>query len=140
MASHVAGSSTRREARSSFGSGWLVFAAVLMVFGGLMMAVAGISAIADDDVFVATRNYVWELDLAGWGWIHLVMGIVIFFAGLALFRGATWARVVGVALAGLSMIANFMWLPHAPVWALVLLTIDGFVIWALCAAPGLGRS
>lgn len=81
MASHVAGSSTRREARSGFGSGWLVFAAVLMVFGGLMMAVAGISAIADDDVFVATRNYVWELDLAGWGWIHLVMGIVIFFAG-----------------------------------------------------------
>ena len=136
MTSHVAGSAARGQPRSGSGSGWLVFAAVLMIFGGLMMIMAGISAIADDDVFVSTRNYTYELDLTGWGWIHLILGIVIFLAGLALFRGATWARVVGVALAGLSMIANFMWLPNAPLWAIALIAIDGFVIWALCAAPG----
>ncbi|WP_328906323.1 hypothetical protein OG230_27080 [Streptomyces sp. NBC_00234] len=136
MTGHTAGSPTRGGSRSGLGSGWLVFAGVLMIFGGLMMVLAGISAIAGDDVFVTTRNYVYEFDLTGWGWIHFALGIVIFLAGLALFSGATWARVVGVVLAGLSMIANFMWLPYSPFWALALIAIDGFVIWALCAAPG----
>ncbi|MDL5201439.1 hypothetical protein [Streptomyces sp. ALI-76-A] len=139
MTSHVgerrSGTAVRSPARTGGGSGWLVFAGVLMIFGGLMTLFAGIAAIADDDVFVATRNYVFEFDLTGWGWIHLIMGVVITLAGAALFRGATWARVVGVALAGLAMLANFLWLPYAPFWAVVLIVINGFVIWALCTAP-----
>ncbi|MFI2345706.1 hypothetical protein ACH492_01305 [Streptomyces sp. NPDC019443] len=139
MTSHVSGTHTGAAARSSeksgLGSGWLVFAAVLMVFGGFMTLFAGIAAIANDDVFVATDDYVYRFDLTGWGWIHLILGIVIVLAGFALFQGATWARVVGVVLVGLAMIANFLWLPYAPFWAMVLIAIDGFVIWALCAAP-----
>ncbi|MGY1501125.1 DUF7144 family membrane protein [Streptomyces sp. QTS52] len=142
MASHASGSRSGAAVRSSartgigLGSGWLVFAAVLMVFGGLMTLLAGIAAIANDDVFVTTRNYVYEFDITGWGWIHLIMGVVITLAGVALFQGATWARVVGVGLAGLAMIANFLWIPYAPLWAVVLIAINGFVIWALCTAPG----
>ncbi|MFF3325205.1 hypothetical protein [Streptomyces sp. NPDC002889] len=132
MTSHVSGA---RRSSTGIGSGWLVFAAVLMIFGGLMMLFAGISAIANDDVFVRTRNYVYAFDLTGWGWIHLIVGVVIVLAGFALFQGATWARVVGVGLAGLAMLANFLWLPYTPFWALVLIAINGFVIWALCAAP-----
>ncbi|MFF9915531.1 hypothetical protein [Streptomyces sp. NPDC013457] len=133
MTSQMSGARTGGSTRR--GSGWLVFAAVMMIFGGLMAVFSGISAIADDDVFVATRNYVFEFDLTSWGWIHLILGIVIVLAGAALFQGATWARVVGVALAGLGMIANFLWLPYQPFWAIVLIAIDAFVIWALCAAP-----
>ncbi|MDQ0939921.1 hypothetical protein [Streptomyces sp. V1I1] len=139
MTSHVSGTHTgaaaRSSAKSGLGSGWLVFAGVLMVFGGFMTLFAGIAAIANDDVFVATNDYVYRFDLTGWGWIHLILGIVIVLAGFALFQGATWARVVGVVLVGLAMIANFLWLPYAPFWAIVLIAIDGFVIWALCAAP-----
>ncbi len=139
MTSHVSGARSGAAAQSSaktgIGSGWLVFAAVLMIFGGLMMLFAGIAAVANDDVFVATRNYVFQFDLTGWGWIHLIMGAVITLAGFALFQGATWARVVGVGLAGLAMLSNFLWLPYAPFWAITLIAINGFVIWALCAAP-----
>lgn len=137
MASHVSGTRSGTAARGSArtGSGWLVFAAVLMVFGGLMMIFEGIAAIAEDDVFVTTRNYVYEFDLTSWGWIHLILGVVIALAGAALFQGATWARVVGVAVAGLAMLANFLWIPYAPVWAIALIAISGFVIWALCTAP-----
>ncbi|MFI8324134.1 hypothetical protein [Streptomyces sp. NPDC085529] len=116
-------------------SGWLVFAAVIMIFSGIMAALGGISAIAEDDVFVATRNYVYQINLTGWGWIHLILGIVIALTGAALFTGATWARVVGVGLAGLSMIANFMWLPYTPWWALLIIAIDALIIWGLCVAP-----
>ncbi len=63
---------------------------------------------------------------------HLSLGVLVVLAGAALFTGAMWARVVGITLAGLSMIANFMWLPYYPVWAIVLIAVDAFVIWALC--------
>ncbi|MEV6394620.1 hypothetical protein AB0M39_07515 [Streptomyces sp. NPDC051907] len=111
-----------------------------MIFGGLMALFAGIAAIANDDVFVATRNYVFKFDLTAWGWIHLILGLVITLAGVALFQGATWARVVGVFLAGVAMVANFLWLPYAPFWAMVLIAVNGFIIWALCQAPSPGES
>ncbi|KJY23115.1 membrane protein [Streptomyces sp. NRRL S-104] len=125
--------------RDGFGArnGWLLFAGFLMVFGGLMMLFSGISAIAKDDLFISTPHYAYEFDLTSWGWIHLVLGIVVLLAGLAVIRGALWARIVGLALAGLSMVASFMWLPYTPFWALVLLAIDGLIVWALCTAPGL---
>ncbi|WP_405935673.1 hypothetical protein OG338_02030 [Streptomyces sp. NBC_00726] len=122
-----------------FRTGWTAFAAVLMIFGGIMAVFQGISAIAKDDVFVTTRNYVFQFNLTGWGWIHLILGIVIVLAGCALFTGALWARVVGVILAGLGALANFAWLPHYPLWSLVLIAIDVFIIWALCT-DGTGRA
>jgi hypothetical protein len=118
-----------------FQTGWTAFAAVLMIFGGAMTIFQGIAAIAKDDVFVATRNYVFQYSLTGWGWIHLILGIVIVLAGCALFTGAFWARAVGVLLAGLGALANFLWLPHYPLWSIVLIAIDIFIIWALCAGP-----
>lgn len=139
MTSHVSGAhsgtAVRSSARTGIGSGWVVFAGVMMIFGGLMTLFAGIAAIANDDVFVATRSYVFEFDLTGWGWVHLIMGVVITLAGAALFQGATWARVVGVGLAGLAMLANFLWIPYAPFWAFVLIAINAIVICALCTAP-----
>lgn len=119
-----------------FRTGWTAFAAILMIFGGAMAILQGISAIAEDDVFVATRNYVFQFNLTGWGWIHLILGIVIVLAGCALFTGAFWARAVGVVLAGLGALANFAWLPHYPLWSIVLIALDIFIIWALCAGPG----
>ncbi|UKY48743.1 DUF7144 family membrane protein [Streptomyces inhibens] len=114
--------------------GWTAFAGVLMIFGGAMAFLEGISAIAKDNVFVTTRNYVFSFNLTGWGWIHLILGIVILIAGIALLAsGATWARVIGVALAGLGALANFLWIPYYPFWAIVLIAINVFIIWALCA-------
>ncbi|MFE0191865.1 hypothetical protein [Streptomyces sp. NPDC059008] len=114
--------------------GWTAFAAVLMIFGGAMAFLEGISAIAKDNVFVTTRNYVFSFNLTGWGWIHLILGLVILLAGVALLMsGATWARVLGVVLAGLGALANFLWIPFYPFWAIVLVAINIFIIWALCA-------
>ncbi|MEV0371564.1 hypothetical protein AB0I10_17335 [Streptomyces sp. NPDC050636] len=134
MASHVGAGHTGTADRSSSAAvtGWTVFAATLMVFGGFMAILAGISAIAKDNVFVRTVNYTYAFNLTGWGWVHLILGIVVVLAGIALFTGALWARVVGVVVAGLVMIANFLWIPYYPFWALVLIVVNAFVIWALC--------
>ncbi|QHC22351.1 DUF7144 family membrane protein [Streptomyces sp. GS7] len=120
--------------RNAMITGWTAFAAVLMIFGGAMALLQGIAALHKDKVFVATRNYVFSFDLTGWGVVHLVLGIVILLAGCALLAtGAMWARVVGVVLAGLGAVANFLWIPHYPFWAMVLVAVDVFIIWALCA-------
>lgn len=144
MTSHMGGASQRAAAPRSGGggaaAGWMVFAAVMMIFVGVTTILQGIAAIAKDDVFVATRDYVYQLNLTGWGWVHLILGIIFVLAGLALFQGSTWARYVGVALATLGMVANFMWLPYYPFWALLLIAVDIVVIWALCAAPHLPES
>ncbi|CAL9510626.1 hypothetical protein SUDANB15_03615 [Streptomyces sp. enrichment culture] len=127
------------EAESPWATSWTAAAAALMTFGGIMAIFQGIAAIAQDDVFVATPDYTYQFNLTGWGWLHLILGALVTAAGIALFRGAAWARAVGVTLAGLSMIANFVWLPYYPVWSTVLIVIDGFIIWALCA-PRRGSS
>nr|WP_242438854.1 hypothetical protein [Streptomyces sp. CB00455] len=103
-----------------------------MVFGGLMALFEGIAALAKDDLFLATRHYVFEFSLTGWGWVHLILGIVLVVAGFAVVTGALWARFFGVAVAGLGAIANFLWLPYYPLWALVLIAVDLLVVWALC--------
>lgn len=113
-------------------SGVTVLAASLMIFGGAMAIFEGIAAIARNDLFLATRHYVFEFSLAGWGWVHLILGIVLVLAGCAVLSGALWARYFGVAVAGLGAIANFLWVPYYPLWALVLVAVNIFIIWALC--------
>ncbi|MFJ9413083.1 hypothetical protein ACIRPT_02815 [Streptomyces sp. NPDC101227] len=128
------GNAPRTAESSTAAAGWTLFAAVVMIFGGIMAIFEGISAIATDKVFISTSHYVFQFNLTAWGWIHLILGIVVAIAGVALFTGATWARVVGVVVAGLSMVLNFIWLPYFPLWAIVVIALDAFVIWALCTS------
>ncbi|PGH51828.1 hypothetical protein [Streptomyces sp. Ru87] len=113
-------------------SGTTLFAAALMLFGGMMAIFEGIAAIATNDLFIATRHYLFEFSLAGWGWVHLILGVAIVIAGCAVLGGALWARFFGVSVAGLGAIANFLWVPYYPLWALTLVAVNTFVVWALC--------
>jgi hypothetical protein len=115
-------------------TGGMVFAAAMMLMLGIWQIIVGIAALVEDDFFVVAPNYTYEIDTTAWGWIHLVIGVVVAAAGLFLFTGAAWARAVGITLASLSAIANFFFLPYYPLWALVIIALDVFVIWALATA------
>ncbi|MFD7558947.1 hypothetical protein ACFV9E_30990 [Streptomyces sp. NPDC059835] len=112
-------------------SGTTAFAAALMIFGGAMAAFEGIAAIAKDDIFLRTRHYVFEFSLTGWGWVHLILGVVIVIAGCAVLSGTLWARYFGVVVAGLGALANFLSIPYYPFWAMTLVVVNIFIIWAL---------
>jgi hypothetical protein len=114
-------------------AGWATFAGLMMILVGLFHAISGLSEVVDPDAYAVTENYVFKLSSGAWGWIHLLGGIIIFFAGFAIFRGAVWGRTVGVILAIVSAFAAFAWLPYAPVSAIVIIAIDITVIWALTA-------
>ncbi|WP_018834465.1 DUF7144 family membrane protein [Streptomyces aculeolatus] len=128
--------SSPQHPSSSGGSPWAtggaVFAGVLMLIYGVLAVLQGVAGIAHDDVYARQGDYVYKFDLTTWGWIHLILGVVVALAGLGILRGNEWARLMGVALAGLAVIANFAWLPYQPVWAIVNIAIGVFVIWALC--------
>jgi hypothetical protein len=120
--------------RSGAAIGWSVFAAYMMMMIGSFQALAGIAGIVNDDRFVgATEDYVLTLDLTQWGWVHLIIGIIVFVAGLGIFSGNVLARTVGVWIAIGSAVSAFVYLPIQPVWSSILIAINVTVIWALTA-------
>jgi hypothetical protein len=116
--------------------GWIFFAGTMMIIGGLLNAFYGFVAALNDDWVVWQNSTAVYLDLTGWGWLHVVLGLVIVLCGIGVFTGNVVARTVGVILAGLSMLANFFVIPLYPIWSIVIITIDALVIWALTAHGG----
>ncbi|MER5214060.1 hypothetical protein ABT063_26685 [Streptomyces sp. NPDC002838] len=112
-------------------TGGVVFAGVLMLMNGVLAIFQGISALAEDDVWASLGDYVYKINLTGWGVILLVLGTVVAATGWSILRGAAWARMAGIFLASLSMVAQFLFLPYAPVWSVIMIAINFFVIWAL---------
>ncbi|MFF2101441.1 hypothetical protein [Streptomyces sp. NPDC058202] len=114
-------------------AGGVTFAGVLLLVNGFLNILQGISAIAKDDVYTRVNDYVYRINLTGWGWILLVVGVIAAVVGAGILKGAAWARVTGIALAAVSMLFHFMFLPYAPIWSVIMIAIDVFVIWALAA-------
>jgi hypothetical protein len=129
-----------RAARGGETTGWAVgfilFAAIMMIMVGVFQAIQGLVGIFENEFYVPTRNYIFQLDATSWGWTHLILGLLVAFAGWGLFSGRTWARTVAIILAVLSAISNFLFIPYYPFWSLLIITLDIFVIWAVAAHGG----
>jgi hypothetical protein len=122
---------TARRTVSGWTVGLIVFAAAIMIMVGSFQIIAGLAAIFDDGFFAVTQNYVFDLDVTAWGWVHLLLGILLVFAGWGIFSGATWARATGMLLAILSAVSNFFFIPYYPVWSIVMIALAVAVIYAL---------
>ncbi|MFJ8537146.1 hypothetical protein [Streptomyces sp. NPDC093591] len=120
-------------------TGGLVFAGVLMLVNGLLAILQGISAIAEDDVYGRIGDYVFKINLMAWGWVLLALGVVVACVGYGILKGAWWARITGIFVASLSMVLHFLFLPYTPVWSVIMVGVDFFVILALATAPDVPR-
>ena len=115
-------------------AGWVVFGAMMMILLGAFHAIAGLVALFDEGYYLVGANgLVVNVDYNAWGWAHLIVGVVALAAGFGLFTGAMWARVLGITVAVISAIANFMWMPAYPLWAITMITLDVLVIYAIAA-------
>ncbi|MBF6455078.1 DUF7144 family membrane protein [Nocardia cyriacigeorgica] len=121
----------RNPVRQGVAAVTTIAAALLLLVLGVLSIVEGVSAVADDELFIEGPEYTYRWDLTTWGWIHIVLGALIAVTALALMTGAVWARVVAVFLAGLSIVANFLWIPYYPWWSLLLIALNIVVIWAV---------
>jgi hypothetical protein len=117
--------------------GGMMLAAVLMIFSGLVTFFYGIVGVIHGTYFVTVNNYVFNFNATGRGIVNLALGAAIFAAGVCLLLGMLWARIVGVVLAVLSGVYNFLILPWYPIWAIILVALNVYIIWALVSG---GRS
>ncbi|MFE9440422.1 hypothetical protein ACFYO2_15675 [Streptomyces sp. NPDC006602] len=99
---------TPTPTETAWATGGVVFAGVLMLMNGVMAIFQGISALAEDDVWANLGDYVYKINLTGWGVILVVLGAVAALTGAGILRGAEWARMTGIFLAAVG-----------PMWAYV---------------------
>jgi hypothetical protein len=129
------GSETPREidysTRGTIADLGATFAGVLLIIASSMDILQGLSAIANDDLYSAGTEYLYKLDMTAWGTVHLILGVLGIVVGVGILKRVSWGQVTGMIVAGLGILTNFAFLPHYPLWSIVIIAFDGFVIWAL---------
>ena len=129
----TSGQTTGRSAtaRNGWATGLTVFAGVMLVTVGVFQFFQGLAGVIKGSFYVVAPNNIYEFTTSTWGWIHLILGIVLAVTGFFILTGQPWARMIGIGVAALSALANFLFIPYYPIWALVLIAMDIAVIWAL---------
>lgn len=111
--------------------GWVYFGGAMMVLLGTFNIIEGLVALFNDEYYVRTQQGLLVFDITGWGWVHLIIGLLAVAVGIGVFTGAMWARVCGVILCGINAIAQLAFLSAYPVWGILVIALDILVIWAL---------
>jgi hypothetical protein len=120
---------------SGWATGGTVFAGTILILVGVFEAISGLSAIFEDEFFVVTENYLFDLDVTAWGWIHLILGVVVAFTGWSLLARKAWAGAVAIVIVMISALANFLFIPYYPFWSLLMVGLAVWVVWSL-TRPG----
>jgi hypothetical protein len=120
-----------RPVKQTIAAGASIAAGALLLTAALLTLFQGISAIWNDELLIIGPNYVYKFNTTTWGWIHIVVAILLGVVAIALIMGMTWAKVAAIVLASLSIVVNFLWLPYYPVWSIVVIALDVIVIWAV---------
>jgi hypothetical protein len=123
---------------SGWAMGGVTFAASMLGLIGIFQVIAGLTAIFNDSFFVATRNYTFDLDITAWGWIHLILGILMLGTCVGLIAGKMWAGMTALFLTILVAVDNFFFIPNYPLWSLVVIALCVWVIWALTRPGAIG--
>lgn len=111
--------------------GAAAFAGVLLLINGVLAVLMGVAAVAKDTVYATAVHYIYSFNITAWGWITLVLGVILGLVGLVLLAGVAWAQWAGIMVAAVSLALQFMFLPYYPIWALIAIALDVCVIWAL---------
>lgn len=122
---------TGSPVRQGLAAGTSIGAAILLLTVGVLSIFEGISAVAEDDLFVVGPEYIYQFDTTGWGWIHIVLGAILIICALGLMTGSTWGKVAAIIIAALTIIANFLSLPYYPWWSILIIALSIVVIWAV---------
>lgn len=112
------------------GVGRAIFAAVLLLIGGVLNIVYGIAAIGNSKFFVHDTHYVFA-SLHSWGWITLILGIIEILASLSLFGGGAFGRYFGIAAGSLAAIGALLDIPAYPFWSLAVFALSLWIIYGL---------
>jgi hypothetical protein len=111
--------------------GWIYFAGMMLVVSSVFQAFMGIVALTHSSFYLVTGSTLSVYNFTTWGWIHLLLAVVLLFAGFSVLSGHLFGRIVATIVVALSIIANLIFLPAYPVWSVAVLVIDALVLYAL---------
>lgn len=111
--------------------GWIYFAGIVLLVSAVMQGFFGIVALTNSNFYVVTAHQLAVYNFTTWGWIHLLLAVVLVFAGFSVLSGHLFGRIVAIIAASLSLVANFIFLPAYPVWSIVVMVVDVLVLYAL---------
>ena len=114
------------------GAGRALFAAVLLLTGGILNIIYGIAAIGNSSFFVANQHYVFA-SLKGWGWIMLILGVIQLLAAASLFGGGAFGRWFAIIAASLTAIGAMLDIPAYPLWSVAIFALSLWIIYGLLA-------
>jgi hypothetical protein len=118
-------------------AGWIFFAGIIMFTVGFVNIIEGTVALFKDEYYLVRPNgLVVNLDFTAWGWALLLFGLLLVFAGYGVLVGRTWARITGVILAVINAVVNLTFVPAYPIWAIIVITLDVLIIYALAVHGG----
>src|SRR6516162_4176667 len=117
--------------RQVLAAGASIAAGALLFTSAVLTVLQGIEAVVNDKPLIIGPNYVYKFNTAGWGWIHIAVGIVLGIVAVGLITGAVWARVTAIVMACISIVAMFLWLPYYPMWSIIVIALDVIVIRAV---------
>jgi hypothetical protein len=119
------------------GTGWLLFSSVLMIGAGVMRILDGLWAFSkDDEISKPIQTLFWDNNLDAYGWLWLIVGILLVAAGFSLLNGAQWARWFGIFAASVAAISAMTWIYAYPIWSFVSILIAILVIYGLTMYGG----
>ena len=123
--------STTDQNQQTGWTGWVVFAGILMVLAGVLWTIQGLVAVFNNDLIIFGEEGALFLNVTGWGWVHIILGLLLLLSGIIVMRGNMFGRIMAVLLVMLSIIVNFVWLPVYPLWSIIIIVIDVFVLYAV---------
>ena len=123
--------STTDQNQQTGWTGWVVFAGILMVLAGVLWTIQGLVAVFNNDLIIFGEEGALFLNVTGWGWVHIILGLLLLLSGILVMRGNMFGRMMAVLLVMLSIIVNFVWLPVYPLWSIIIIVIDVFVLYAV---------
>ena len=118
-------------------SGWVIFAAIMLIIVGILNVIWGIAAIADSKFFIQDQKYILS-NLNAWGWITLIIGVLQLLAGFSLWSGNLYGRAMAILFASLSALAALLSIPAYPFWSLAIFAIDIIIIYQVSLYGGAG--
>jgi len=107
-----------------------------MVMLGTFQAIEGLVALFKDTYFVTPRSgLVVSVSYTTWGWVHLLLGILVALAGLGVMAGQGWARWFAIVVVSLNFIAQLGFLGNSqyPLWSLTVMALNVIILFALTA-------
>jgi hypothetical protein len=121
-----------RDTSTLWATGLARFAGLTMIVLGVLHIVTGTGALLGREIAAQGVHHVFSIDTVAWGWVHLLVGVLVAFAGMAVITGQLWGRLIGILLALVSLVVSFMSLSHHPGLSIIGIVLSVVVMWALC--------